>query len=770
MDCLYLNVGNIDPPNAPQFVDVTYDRRNYAIFGTPPQSTGLINWDEYLPMFGFQGRSNGPDSYALPVGYPTWRFSATNAATFTDLNGDNWPDLIVSSKGHFRSPFRDVKDPLNATDQLLWLDQDMIYLNRGNDKDGKWLGFWNRSWDLLENSPDYSNSGAPMGIAVSDYDMDGDMDFFLTDFADPGNSTDIHMASMFFRNDTETILKASPAAVGMQDLAFISSGNQNVEPKYATAPGDLHGDLILPFWFGWGAVFRDFDLDGDMDAYLASKQGTLEVSNTFRLDALFSNFDQNGILGPVSAWDRVFESQRVQDPDVFDPASPGLDFAAQLLDYNPSENLLDEYDTSGNLTPNRPFHANPHLSTPRRFNSRNVIAGDYNRDGFADLVVLPGANPPEHNQTIQLLEGWDTSDPLGDRDSNWVVLELSQTDMSGEPVGNSFAIGTKVQLTAKLDGSNEETQLRELRIGESNGGTAHGLPLEFGLGQHPVTTPATKVKVSVTWPCGCQDEFEQDPPDKGVPSGHIIPLNHTIHFVSPVSWSLSAVSVTPPLNNKPWEKVKVAAVMTAIGNLDPELAGAELAVKRSNMIEPFVPYAMDHIPVVAPPSGTFEFDLSVLHLPMDTDLSGMPIPTPYDLQVRGRSRTIMAMERIDPSAMTIDLITETQTMNLNVSPGTFFDRAMWTPADSDVQYYYIVVDVTIDPLISGNRELTVTCPSDLPLPPGVTVKGFNSDSTLVFTVPTTPQPRWGDFTFRFQNTGSLGFKVDSIRRGRAPSQ
>ncbi len=83
------------------------------------------------------------------------RFSSAIAAAFTDINGDQWPDLLVINKA-------------GGGD-----DTDMLYLNRGMDDQGRWQGF------VPERLPQHAGTGS-RGLAIADVDSDGDMDFFRT--------------------------------------------------------------------------------------------------------------------------------------------------------------------------------------------------------------------------------------------------------------------------------------------------------------------------------------------------------------------------------------------------------------------------------------------------------------------------------------------------------------------------------------------------------------------------------------------------------------
>ncbi|PYT03119.1 MAG: CRTAC1 family protein [Acidobacteria bacterium] len=77
---------------------------------------------------------------------------------------------------------------------------------------------------------------AGMGLAVGDYDNDGRVDFYITNFSDDSNT--------LYHNDGET---------NFTDVTFQSG----------------HGEVTMPF-LGWGTSFLDFDNDGWKDIFVVN--------------------------------------------------------------------------------------------------------------------------------------------------------------------------------------------------------------------------------------------------------------------------------------------------------------------------------------------------------------------------------------------------------------------------------------------------------------------------------------------------------------------
>ncbi|HEV3469084.1 MAG TPA: CRTAC1 family protein [Pyrinomonadaceae bacterium] len=105
-----------------------------------------------------------------------------------------------------------------------------LYLNNG---DGTFREVGYESGVALNES---GREQAGMGLGVGDYDNDGRVDFYVTNFSDDTNT--------LYRNDGEG---------NFSDVTFQAG----------------HGEVTLPF-LGWGASFLDFDNDGWKDVLVAN--------------------------------------------------------------------------------------------------------------------------------------------------------------------------------------------------------------------------------------------------------------------------------------------------------------------------------------------------------------------------------------------------------------------------------------------------------------------------------------------------------------------
>jgi len=759
MDALYLNGGkrssfpsgpaspfNYGLPGDTIFFDVTYDRRRFPFpgpFDPLFQPLPNIDWDQYLPVYGYQ---DAEDSFLFPKSRPVYRFSSSIAAIVTDLNNDLWPDLIVTNKGQI------TNNPLGEpTPPPGWGDLMMIYINRGNNDQGQWLGFVNRSWDLFlqqkVGQKDYKDPMAAMGITVGDFDRDGDFDFLVTDGSSPQTNV-IEMKDDFYLNET-----------GPGDLDFIRDDNGTGNQTNAESDG-LHGDFILPCWFSWGCLMLDMDNDADLDMYVCSKRGILpETPLTLPIWAK-----------ETRAWDRLFLNQISQFP-----LNPPKDL---FLDVNPSI-------TNTQATFSR--------DTMERFDeTRTVVSGDLDHDGWLDLVVLPSVGA--QNWTTELwhnvsknLTPTENGPKLDDTNASLTLfLKNPPSGQPGHHPGiNTFAVGTRVRVQADMNGDGAldmGKQLAEVRIGEGNAGSTSSLPLEFGLGRTGLDPPdpntglklSPNVVVEITWPCGHKqtedftvasgsDSFVTVNPDETQPDFQNNP-NHTAEITSVsffVAGSAEGSGLTPVVVKATPQTLKVAEhVELSLRKYDPANPGT------------FRPISMDYSP-----NAQGIYRLKVTPLLLASDATGF-IPndkTAYEVAVRGSDRFGKALSAFsigDPdnnpdqfvvvqpetitgasSGWTFGGLGGAINQTILLPPGASASIVLEFPGWTDDVEYYIAPHALKGPYGNGNPELTVSCPdfswNDMVTVDSATFKTFGLNSAL--KVPPTDEVQ---ASVVFTNTGA----------------
>ncbi len=175
-------------------------------------------WKGMPVMCGPQGLPAQGDRYYVNEG---GRFrDATESAGFDvtpgyglgviegDFDGNGWPDLYVSN---------------DSTANYLFL----------NDGDGHVSERGRRSGTALSG---LGKEQAGMGIAAGDIESDGDEDLLVTNFSMDTNALYVNRGGGFFRD------QADPAGIGGPSRTLL----------------------------GWGTVFLDADLDGDLDTLAAN--------------------------------------------------------------------------------------------------------------------------------------------------------------------------------------------------------------------------------------------------------------------------------------------------------------------------------------------------------------------------------------------------------------------------------------------------------------------------------------------------------------------
>ena len=189
--------------------------------------------------------------------------------TFTDISDSH---LGVDRQGHsFIGAFTDYDsdgdlDILKISD-CPFEDTDTYRLWR-NDGGSNGISNWTFTQVAESVQADWCQNG--MGIAVGDYDRDGDMDYFSSDNGSDGTvppGEKGRAGTVLFRNDGNTFAEVTLAA-GVHSAAW-----------------------------SWGANFFDFDLDGYQDLYLAAG-----AMNTFDpVESVLWQNDGDGTFTNVSA-------------------------------------------------------------------------------------------------------------------------------------------------------------------------------------------------------------------------------------------------------------------------------------------------------------------------------------------------------------------------------------------------------------------------------------------------------------------------------------
>ena len=135
------------------------------------------------------------------------------SAAWSDLDADGWPDLYVAN---------DVSD-------------NVLYRNLGNGL-----------FEEISHRALVADYRGAMGIAVGDWDLDEDLDLFITHW--------IAQENALYNNQTANL----PGKAGPVQLRFM-----DVADRFGL------GQIALDY-IGWGTFFFDYDNDGRLDLFVAN--------------------------------------------------------------------------------------------------------------------------------------------------------------------------------------------------------------------------------------------------------------------------------------------------------------------------------------------------------------------------------------------------------------------------------------------------------------------------------------------------------------------
>jgi hypothetical protein len=343
-------------------------------------------------------RNNGSGVFALVNDSPINQTFANRgwAASWVDLDNDGDLDLAVTHPAGFVPP--------NNTPTT-----NHLFLNNGPP---------NYTFTRVTSGPIVTGLSSYTVGTWSDYDNDGDMDFFVG--AGPANGTT--QPDFLYKN------------------LLVETGIPNNFQRITDAPiaTDRNDGQV------WNWI--DYDNDGDLDAYVTNYGGPTGLANRlYRNDGgTFTSITTGAIVTDVdvslgSVWGD-FDNDGDLDCYVTNDNQPGRYY---------SNNGDGTFTSLTNALTSGPPH-------------RGATAGDYDNDGDMDIYADgPGGNRSLfRNDTVN--------------GNHWLELRLEGV------VSNRSAIGAKVRATAQI-GGHTVTQLRELSTQNTFNGQ-NSLIVHFGLG------------------------------------------------------------------------------------------------------------------------------------------------------------------------------------------------------------------------------------------------------------------------------------------------
>lgn len=296
-----------------------------------------------------------------------------------EANNDGWPDMIIANT--FGSLPR-------------------LYINRGEDANGNWLGFADQGSNGEWYSPQLPINPQACGVATGDVNGDGFDDLYFPDY---NNNLEarlfINNQDNTFSDETETRMSSAARNQAFGTNGFMADMNNDgfidivsndsvafggvgVEIAFNDGKGNFFQTQILDSVVSYMAMHADFNNDGRSDIYVVddlqdyvffndstNADGTINTTRVFHSQSsLTQNF--NGNIEPADMDNDGFVDMVVSDVDV---DIPGCNRRFTLLQNNGGNNLF-----------------NPNNGSILSWNvqgSHDTVVIDINRDGFKDLFM-----------------------------------------------------------------------------------------------------------------------------------------------------------------------------------------------------------------------------------------------------------------------------------------------------------------------------------------------------------------------------------------------
>ncbi|MEM7372708.1 MAG: CRTAC1 family protein [Bacteroidota bacterium] len=432
----------------------------------------------------------------------------SRSVNFVDVNNDGWQDIFISNG-------------LNGG------QDNLLYLNQG---DG--------TFSLQADNPIGKDNSPSVGASFADWDNDGDLDAYVTNWYGEVNQwyendgTGHFSKKSFFSSlgsFSETASWGDYDGDGFVDLYVTNSDGDKKNFVFRNTGAGSFSRIDTGYWttetdLSRNANWTDYDLDGDMDLYVSNENN--RPNDLYKNDSTGAFIKVGGpVLGSAkssmtSSWGDVdndgdldlfvgnagyFQEQNnllyLRDGDSYitvtaDPVvtDGGCTYGSNFGDYD-NDGDLDLivsngycnsqlanflYENQGDGTFVRADAELPNLPTVCSY---GAAWGDINNDGFLDLMMANCKNGQAFTSpanSLYLNNG---------NGNNWVKIHLEGV------LSNRAAIGAKIRLKAQINGQ-AVWQLREVSAQSGYSGQ-NSLTAHFGLGNATVVD-----SLIIEWPSG----------------------------------------------------------------------------------------------------------------------------------------------------------------------------------------------------------------------------------------------------------------------------
>lgn len=449
---------------------------------------------------------------ASDISYYTTIYNYTGCS-FAELNGDNYVDLIASPKTIF---LNNGDGTFSQTGSLPYNIMNGISGNSCADLDNDGdndivvsgvpskVFFNNGNAVFVDSTSQLPNFGlyGSWGAAIGDYNEDKMLDFF-------------------FAHGNGYMSPAPPTP-----CKFFKQGANSFDPVSLPLPPvtDSLNTYTDPFW-------SDFDLDGDMDLFIA----TGPVMGIPDYDFCYKNYKTETGLDSLAPLTTELFATQTQDGQCYN-----------FIDYDNDNDLdlcLSNYFSAPTRLYNNSGGIYTIVTTPFSLSTTNIANcwGDYDNDGDLDVIFTNDNQPSRYYRneagsgftylpvgftTPTAVNGITNADYDNDGDldvftngignnGNTASVGLYINDTVAGNRGfinlkligtasNKSAIGAIVRLRATING-NPVWQLREINAQNTFQGQ-NDLRVHFGLGD-----AVTVDSISITWPSGAIEQFTDYP-------------------------------------------------------------------------------------------------------------------------------------------------------------------------------------------------------------------------------------------------------------------
>ncbi len=381
-------------------------------------------------------------------------FLPSESAGWGDYDNDGFVDLYVANYEWT------IPDPYQSFGTV-----DVLWHNNG---DGTFTNV-----TAAAGIDDYTNPLQGRGVAWGDYDNDGDLDIYVSNYRIVPNY-------LWENNGDGTFT----------ERAF-DKGVAGIE-RWWSGQGPYYGHTI-------GSAWGDIDNDGDLDLFAANLVHKDNVWPWIR--GLICDdsklYQNNGSAEGYSFWDiREQAGIPIIPPGerMYDPASGNTYYRDELY----SSPAFADYDNDGDLDlfvtqvyylvhgDSHLFRNNGNLTFTnvtedagvKVWNSWGTSWADYDNDGDMDLIV-EGSSYPNPFYEVRLYR--NNGSP-----NTWLKVNLRGC------WSNWAGIGARVTVT-----NGTVTQMREVEGGTGTGSSQNSLPVEFGFDDFN-----GEVEVTIRWPSG----------------------------------------------------------------------------------------------------------------------------------------------------------------------------------------------------------------------------------------------------------------------------